>query len=268
MLEMNVVGKLNDESVCEDRVFVGEQLVAVIDGATDKTGWRVSTPHGDVTSGRFAADVLAAALRDVVPGTDPLQVVSMLSATVDAAIQQAFGAVAAHERPSASIVVFDSVLRAVWRVGDCPFRVGDSMHNQPKRIDEVTANFRAAFLAASGCDALTTAGGDLGRDAIVPLLKLQGSLANRLGEFGYGVIDGQDVPSDFVEVVSVPAGVREIVLASDGYPTLPPSLLEAEAELAALLAQDPHCVGALRGTKGLQEGAVSFDDRAWVRLVL
>ena len=265
LVEMRVVGKRDGEVLCEDLVFVGEQLVAVIDGATDKTGWRVATPRGEVTSGRFAADVLADALSGVEPGTEPLVVVSLLSAALDDAIRRSFGAVEAHERPSASIVVFDSVAGVVWRVGDCPFRIGDAVYNQPKRIDEVTADFRAAFIEASGA---SLSSGDPGRDAIAPLLKMQGGLANKLGEFGYGVIDGQAVPHEFVEIVPVPDGVHEIVLASDGYPTLPMTLLEAEAELAVMLEADPRCVGVLRGTKGVEEGAVSFDDRSWLRIAL
>ena len=265
VVENSVIGKNADEILCEDRVFVGDGIVAVIDGATDKTGWKVLTSSGLVPSGRFAADVVAAALVGIEAGTEPAQAVSALSVALDEAISQSFGRVEPHERPAASIVVFDSVLRAVWRVGDCPFRLAGALYNQPKRIDEVTANFRVAFLAASGMPSFED---DPGRDAILPLLRLQGSLANRAGEFGYGVIDGQAVPEEFIEVVAVHEGTRELVLASDGYPTLPATLADAEDELAGLLAEDPHCVGALRGTKGLTAGLRSFDDRAWVRVLL
>jgi hypothetical protein len=265
VVEHSVTGKHVEEIRCEDRVFIGDGLVAVIDGATDKTGWQVQTANGLVKSGRFAADVVAAALVGIEAGTEPVQAVALLTAALDDAIRQSLGVVAPHERPAASIVVYDAVLRAVWRVGDCPFRVGGVLHNQQKRIDEVTANFRAAVLAAVGSYSFDR---DPGRDAIEPLLRRQGSFANKLGEFGYGVIDGQRVPEEFIEVAVVPGGVEEVVLASDGYPTLPSTLAEAEAELTELLAADPHCVGALRGTKGLTAGLCSFDDRAWVRVLL
>jgi hypothetical protein len=170
-----------------------------------------------------------------------------------------------HARPTASVVVFDAALRAVWRVGDCPFRIDGALHSEPKRIDEVTSTFRAAFLAASPEPQGTT---DVGREAILPLLRIQGALANKPGEFGYGVIDGREVPREFIEVFHIPGDASEIVLASDGYPTLPATLADAEADLAALLLTDPLCTGPLRGTKGLIPGQSSFDDRAWVRLTL
>ena len=265
VVERSVTGKHEEEIRCEDRIFVGGGLVAVIDGATDKTGRQVQTAKGLVKSGRFAADVVAVALEDIEAGTEPAKAVSLLTAALDEGIRRSFGVVEPHERPAASVVVYDDVLRAVWRVGDCPFRVDGALYNEPKRIDEVTADFRAAVLAAVGDYSIDR---DPGRAAIEPLLRLQGSFANKLGEFGYGVIDGQAVPEEYIEVVAVQEDVRELVLASDGYPTLPSTLADAEAELAVLLAEDPHCVGALRGTKGLTTGLRSFDDRAWVRVLL
>ena len=92
-----MIGKRADELLCEDRVFVGSGIIAVIDGATDKIGWRVRTSSGVVTSGRLAADVVAAALVNIKAGTAPAQVVSELSEALDDAIRQSFGVVAPHE---------------------------------------------------------------------------------------------------------------------------------------------------------------------------
>ena len=57
-----------------------------------------------------------------------------------------------------------------------------------------------------------------------------------------------------------------VVLASDGYPRILPTLAASEEALAGLLAADPLCIGPLCGTKGVRPGNVSFDDRAYVRL--
>ena len=141
--------------------------------------------------------------------------------------------------------------------------------NTPKRIDQITSDFRAAFLAATGGgyhDDPSCA--DPGREAILPLLSAQVSLANVPGEFGYGVLNGTPVPPEFIEVVQLSEAAREVVLASDGYPSLPATLAEAEAELAHLLVLDPSCVGSLRSTKGLVPGMLSFDDRSWIRIAL
>lgn len=269
VLERYVMGKHPDPRLCEDIVVVSGPLVAVIDGDTDKSGLRIPTADGEVTAGRFAALVVAAAVEDLAPGTPPLIAVAELTAALATAAERACPQVAPHERPSAAIVVLDAVGRWVWRVGDTHFRVDGAVWYAKKRIDRVASEFRAAFLAASSVTDLATEtvpGGDPGREAILPLLRLQGNVANRSGEFGYGTLNGTAVPAEFIDVVELPAGVCEVVLASDGYPALGSVLADAEADLARLLDSDPSCVGVLRSTKGLAAGMVSFDDRSWVRV--
>lgn len=269
VVEHLVVGKHPDPLRCEDAVVVEGPLVAVIDGETDKSGKTVTSDEGEVTSGRFAARVLAGAIRSM-PSLPPFAAVAYLSGVLDTAVTAACGKIDGLERPAAAVAVFDSTRRVVWRVGDCPFRVGDRVWDEPKRIDRVTGDFRAAYYAA-----LTDAGKvpepadqDPGRAAIMPLLRIQTSLTNVSGEFGYGMINGTPVPQEFVTVVEVPDDVHEIVLASDGYPTVPRTLSLAEAELLELLEVDPLCVGPLRSTKGLVSGMRSYDDRCWVRVRL
>jgi hypothetical protein len=264
IIETVVAGKHPDPARCEDRLITTGHLVAVIDGATDKSGRTVQTPAGDVTTGRFAADVCAAVLEHLAPGTSPREAVTALTDALDIAIHAALGAIDAADRPNASVVVYDETVGVVWAVGDCQFRIDDVVYLSTKRIDQITSDFRAAFLAASR-EADT--GVDVGREAILPLLRIQGRFANQQGEFGYGVINGTPVPDDFITVVPVPPSSREIVLASDGYPTLPATLALAEDDLGEALAADPQCVAVLRSTKGLSAGAVSFDDRAWVRII-
>ena len=265
VVEQSVVGKSSDATRCEDLLVVTEYLVAVIDGSTDVAGTLVRAGSDKITPGRFAALTIADVLKKSDPQQDPVTTVAHISE----ALYEATKATANHEDicglPAASIVVFNSELRVVWRVGDCPFRIDSNLHNKQKRIDEVASSFRAAVIAASFEKHETR---DLGREALLPLLRMQGLLANKTGEFGYGRIDGRPVPRDFIEVYDVPAAAREVVLASDGYPTLPSTLAKAEEELAENLAKDPSCTGLLRGTKGLEPGQNSFDDRTWVRIVL
>jgi glycerophosphoryl diester phosphodiesterase len=265
IVETHIVGKHPDSRRCEDRIVVREQLVAVIDGATDKSGRSVPVAGGTVTTGRFAADVCAAVLETIEPGVAPRDAVRMLSEALDVAIRSTLGDVADEERPGAAVAVYDAVAGVVWVVGDCKVRVDGSEHDTSKRIDEVTSAFRSAYLAAVRADGSAVAPGDPGREVILPLLRIQGRFANTEGEWGYSVINGRPVPASLVTVVSA-ADAREVVLATDGYPTLPGTLEEAEAELQARLLADPECIGVLRGTKGVQPGAVSFDDRAWVRV--
>ena len=59
----------------------------------------------------------------------------------------------------------------------------------------------------------------------------------------------------------------EIVLASDGYPFLKPTLAASEAALAEQIANDPQNIRSFIATKGIVEGNKSFDDRTYIRFV-
>ena len=109
---------------------------------------------------------------------------------------------------------------------------------------------------------------DDGRRFIEPLLAEQWRFRNLdpPGEYGFGALDGGQLPRSYIERIEVHESAREIVLATDGYPTAMPSLDESEALLARLLADDPLCIGPLRSTKGVARTASSFDDRAFVRI--
>jgi len=263
IVERHVVGKHPDPARCEDIVVTTDHLVAVIDGATDKSGRAFHSDGRPVTGGRFAALQIAAILREMKPGMCAEAAVASITEQLDAAVQAQAGELPDHDRPCASAVVYDAANEQVWRVGDCSVRIDGVVHIGAKRIDTITSEFRAAYFATLDEHDHET---DPGREVILPLLRRQAALANRPGEFGYGVINGTPVPEQFIEVFPVPPTTRELVLASDGYPTLPATLACAEDDLAARLAADPCCVGQLRSTKGLTPGARSFDDRAWVRL--
>ncbi len=60
----------------------------------------------------------------------------------------------------------------------------------------------------------------------------------------------------------------DIVLASDGYPFLEPTLDQSERALAELKASDPHFISRFPTTKGFEPGRDSFDDRAYLRFTV
>ena len=112
------------------------------------------------------------------------------------------------------------------------------------------------------------------------LLRMQTRLQNspHKCEFSYYTIDGfewEGFPSESESgdcsqipgllIIPVSDPLAEIVLASDGYPRLFPSLAETEAFLAKLLEEDPLCYKQYRSTKGRYAGNISFDDRAYLR---
>ena len=79
----------------------------------------------------------------------------------------------------------------------------------------------------------------------------------------YAVIDGTPIYMGGTRLIRA---CREVVLASDGYPFLLPTLRDSEEALARQLKDDPQNLSFFLATKGIVEGNLSFDDRAYVRL--
>ena len=84
----------------------------------------------------------------------------------------------------------------------------------------------------------------------------------------YAVIDGFPIPQQFVPVITLDFQPWEIVLASDGYPFLAPTLAETEALLEAQRQNDPLNIGKFKATKAFVEGNNSFDDRSYIRFTV
>jgi hypothetical protein len=270
----NLVGKVSAET-CEDVLVAGPYRFAVVDGATDKTGLTYRWGSSEVSSGRFAAEVVADVLRSHLPLT-PAELVVACTAALRSAVEDQHPGLSAELLPSASVVSFEVGDESLWFVGDTQAAWVDSTGcvrsmTPRKEIDTVTAQYRAAVHAALDASGAPWdgKGPDPGREAILPLLRLQGALANTAGPYGYPVLNGSPVPVEQIVVLDL-SSASTVVLASDGYPSLAPegrpSLADAEEYLASALVRDPLCVSILCSTKGLQPGQVSFDDRAWLEL--
>lgn len=108
---------------------------------------------------------------------------------------------------------------------------------------------------------------DPARAMILPFLRLQSQFANVRGPYGYFVFDGFTDPAYPIRTVTVRPG-DEVVLASDGFPLLKPTLAESEAALQRLKVEDPALISEYRSTKGFTPGYDSFDDRTYVRFVV
>lgn len=259
----------------EDVAVLGGHVYAVVDGATDKTGLRYMSRGYEVNSGRFAAETIADALLAAPAGFDGEALVVHASELLAAARERQHPGLSREEYPSAALALVHRASRQALIVGDC--RVGwttrEAAHETTGSIppDEILPAVRAFVLEAlSACgNPWDGSGEDPGRSAILPALRLQGVFANRVGPYGYSVINGETVPAELTVALDL-SDARRIVLASDGYPQLVVGgrleLAAAEAHLAELLAEDPFCIGALRSTKGLRSGQRSFDDRTWLEL--
>jgi hypothetical protein len=107
---------------------------------------------------------------------------------------------------------------------------------------------------------------DSAREMILPFLRLQTQFANTCGPYGYFVFDGFTDPTYPIETVHIAPG-DDVVLASDGYPLLKPTLAESERELQRLRQEDPKLISEYQSTKGFTSGDESFDDRTYLHFI-
>jgi hypothetical protein len=262
--ESFLAGKHGDPGRCEDAIVRTPGYVAVIDGATTEAGPGI----GGVTPGRFAADVLARGIEQLDPDADAGGAIGELSRALARALT-AEGA-GPGALASACVLIASARRREVWRFGNSTFVVAGRTYPQPWPLAEVPARLRAYYLRALLRLGATTpeeaARRDPGQELIAPMLRVEHVFRNApdAGELAFAAIDGRDVPEALIERVPIPPG-SEVVFASDGYPLAAPTLAEAEDYLRSSIAEDPLRIDRHPEVRGVAEGQISYDDRAYVR---
>ena len=225
-----------------------------------------------MTSGRYAREILAQALKTMEPGIDAASAMEYLNQALAKAGSGRREFLRDHpeERLQAVVILYSCEKREVWAFGDCQCLIGDTLHSHGKEIDGLMTEIRCLYNQAElilGGSEDDFARHDPGRACILPLLRRQFLLANQDRPYGYDVLDGFAIHSHHVSVYPVPPQTQ-VVLASDGYPVLKDTLAESEKSLDELLQKDPQCLRENRGTKGLVKGNQSFDDRTYVRFAV
>lgn len=273
LLEQLCVGKRLDPALCEDGIFTGRALIAVLDGATAKSELR----WGGMSSGLYAAQTLLAELAKVPTAATAHEAVAQLSHALHKTyVEYGRTELVAREsqhRPAASFVAVSTDRRELWMVGDCQALVNGRLVAGAKLIDKVNAEARALYLEGeilAGRSVAELLLDDVGRRFVWPLVTRQTMFQNKpeTGEFWFAVIDGFPVPAEGIRVESLPDDETEVVLATDGYPVLMPTLAESEAAVQRLIIEDPLCFRRHKSVKGVAPGDRSFDDRAYVRIRL
>lgn len=258
----------------EDRIVTTGWCVAVIDGATDKARMTYHIGGREVTSGMFVAHVLADTLETMPTPASATEMVNVCTQILNTAILAQHPNITAVQRPCASLTLFNTELNQLWWVGDCQSAYIDDgqvvTHSSSVPTDAIAGAFRAAVNIAAEQGGETTP--DPGREAIQALLARQNVFANtEHPQYGYGTFNGIKVPAAYIHTATLPKSAEKVVLATDGYPQVATrthlyTIEEAEQALAHLLVQDPNCVHLMQSTKGVADGANSFDDRTLVTI--
>ena len=166
-----------------------------------------------------------------------------------------------EERLTASMIVYSRLNREIWMIGDCQCLVGGQYYDNPKPYEAELAERRAEIIRQSDEPREHFLQHDTAREAIIPRMLETMQQQNKT----YAVVDGFPIPPQCVRVITLDFRPWDIVLASDGYPFLEPTLAESEEKLAWQKANDPLNIGEFKATKAFAEGNNSFDDRAYIR---
>lgn len=264
IIESNLVAK-NPAKKSEDGIVVTDDFVAVIDGSTSKSQYRHSMFR---SNGRYAMQLTERYIRRMPKNTTCEAFLRGVTAYIRKHYKKSMmNRLAEHpeDRLTCSAVIFSRVCREVWMVGDCQCLVGSSYYDNPKPYEAELAAMRAREvrrLLAEGMTPDELCRNDIARPTIIPRM----IETMREQNVSYSVIDGFNIPRQHVRVIPLDFHPWEIVLASDGYPQLCPTLAESEAALQHQRATDPLNVGEFQATKAFHPDNLSFDDRAYIRL--
>ena len=287
IIESKIVGKKSQES-CEDGMVITDDFIAVIDGSTSKTPKHLNS---DMKNGRYAMMLISEYIREELKADASVdEFCQGVTAYIYNKVYEKLGVeerLKEHpeERLTASAILYSRTRNEVWMVGDCQAIIDGKLYENGKPYEEKIARKRVELIAQGLSPAEA-------RKQIEPLL-IEAMLSGQ--NQTYTVIDGFPIYREGVKVVSVsdsssvqdsvPASdsvpcsdsasasgtisvsYSEIVLASDGYPFLKPTLAASEAALAEQIANDPQNIRSFIATKGIVEGNKSFDDRTYIRFV-
>ena len=285
IIESCIIGKKSQEA-CEDGMVVTDDFIAVIDGSTSKTPKHLNP---DMKNGRYAMMLISEYIWEELKADASVDDFCQgVTAYIYNKVYEELGVeerLKEHpeERLTASAILYSRTRNEVWMVGDCQAIIDGKLYENGKPYEQEIARKRVELIEQGLSPAEA-------RKQIEPLLiKAMLSGQNQT----YTVIDGFPIYREGVKVVSVsdsssvqdsvpasdsvpcsdsasasdtiPSSSSEIVLASDGYPFLKPTLAASEAALAEQIANDPQNIRSFIATKGIVEGNKSFDDRTYIR---
>lgn len=279
IIESNIIGKKSQDT-CEDGLVVTDDFIAVIDGSTSKTPKHLNP---NMKNGRYAMTLISEYIREQLKAEASVDDFCQgVTNYIYNKVYEPMGVAEQlrlhpEERLTASAILYSRTRREVWMVGDCQAIIGGKVYDNGKPYEQRIAEKRA-MLIKQGVSPKEA------RKQIEPLL-IEAMLSGQ--NKTYTVIDGFPIYRAGVKLIAVSSldvvsqlshektfasslgeeALSEIILASDGYPFLKPTLAESEEALAEQLAHDPQNINTFVATKGIVEGNKSFDDRTYIRFL-
>lgn len=263
IIEQNLTPK-NPEKKSEDGIVVTDDFIAVIDGSTSKSEYHHSLWR---SNGRQAMKLVSSYITHMPKTTNCEQFLTGVTANIRKHYRKSMlPRLEKHpeDRLTCSAVIFSRVAREIWMIGDCQCMVGSIFYDNPKPAEEELANMRAQEVRrqlAEGKSIEELLRDDTARPTIIPHMIETMQQQN----ITYSVIDGFHIPREHIRIITLDFQPWEIILASDGYPFLRPTLMESEQLLQRQRKEDPLNISSFLATKGFHPDYNSYDDRAYIR---
>ena len=305
IIESSIIGKKSPEA-CEDGMVVTDDFIAVIDGSTSKTPKHLNPDmkngrYAMMLISEYIREELKAdaSVDDFCQGVTAYiynKVYEKLG--VEERLKEH-----PEERLTASAILYSWTRNEVWMVGDCQAIIDGKLYENGKPYEEKIARKRVelieqglspaearkqiepllikAMLSGQNQTYTVIDGFPIYREGVKVVSvsdssSVQGSVSSSDSSSVQDSVSSSDSCSvqDPVSCSgsasasdTIPSSSSEIVLASDGYPFLKPTLAASEAALAEQIANDPQNIRSFIATKGIVEGNKSFDDRTYIRFV-
>ena len=259
----------------EDGIVVTADFIAVIDGSTSKSQYRHSLFS---SNGRYAMKLVSSYIHHMPKNATCEAFMRGVTSYVRKHYKKSMlPRLAEHpeDRLTCSVIVFSRLCREIWMIGDCQclvsqlnsqFSILNSQFiDNPKPYEAELAAMRAKEverLIDEGHTVDELCRNDIARPVIIP--HMIETMRNQ--NITYSVVDGFPIDRRHVRTITLDFRPYEIVMASDGYPFLYPSLEESEEALQHQRQNDPLNIGPhFQATKAFHPDNNSFDDRTYIR---
>src|SRR5690625_2647122 len=240
LIERKVVSKTPDMDLCEDNYCINDHYVCVIDGATNTSGIKFDGR----APGKIISDIIKQTVLKLKPNMGIKEIIAEINNTLIQYYKEKdiykFILENPDSCPTASFVLYSHSRREVWMVGDCKCLIDGDLYTNEKKVDKVIAEVRALYLEGEirkGKTVEELLESDSSLAVVKPFKQIQYYLQNTASEseYSYVAINGFNFNLNRIKTIKVSEQTKEIILASDGYQYLRPTLKETESELENII---------------------------------
>ena len=270
IVESFLRAKAGEIELCEDAFVVTSDFACVVDGVTSKSDKNIE----GMRAGAFVSRLIVEIVKELRPNMECKEALRFITKRmIEKYKEKGLYEILTDDlllQPAACMVIYSKARNEIWMVGDCQALVDGQLYTNEKKVDETIAEMRSYWLEGeiiSGKTIEELIEQDTSRDVLKPFFEKQICFQNSgfESDYSYEALAGFKEVSKF-KLVKFDALPSYVVLASDGFPILRPTLEETLEELEKIKREDPLMFRIHKSTKGVKKGANSFDDCCYLKL--